>query len=214
MSEINNILDEKLKQIRNEKGFVSFVQIGAYDGISMDDVVNQFIYESDKGVFIEPNPNIFNQLRENKKNFKNCKFFDFAVIPNENFFSDFFHVHKSGGGSSFVRGMMNRDAPESDSFELFEVTKVTIGDLVKNYLDFIPDAFFIDCEGYDHDIVSNLIQVQKPELIYFESWDTQNLNIVLGEKVFSTRDDINQLLINNNYKLFFDSLSENTIAII
>jgi hypothetical protein len=71
---------------------------------------------------------------------------------------------------------MNKDILESENFELGSVKQITVEELIKNYLDFIPDVYFIDCEGYDHDIVKNVLDYQSPEIFYFESWDMKNIN--------------------------------------
>lgn len=212
MEIIKEILFEKFIQIRKEKNEVSFVQIGAYDGKSMDDIVYIVTNEKDRGTFIEPNHHIFEELVNNKKNFKKCNFLNFAVIPNKNFYQEHFHLHKNGGGSSFVRGLMNRTTIESEDFELFDVKKITVEDLIKMYLDFTPDAYFIDCEGYDHDIVVQVLKIQKPSIIYFESWNMVDLNNIVGKKVFTTRDEIMEELKKYNYDFIFDNVHENILA--
>jgi hypothetical protein len=44
-----------------------------YDGISMDDIANIALNENDRGIFIEPNPFIINELKENINNRLNEK---------------------------------------------------------------------------------------------------------------------------------------------
>ena len=51
MIEIKNILTEKFNQIRLKNNKVKFVQIGAYDGESLDDMANLTINKNDKGLF-------------------------------------------------------------------------------------------------------------------------------------------------------------------
>jgi hypothetical protein len=85
MIEIKNILTEKFNQIRLKNNKVKFVQIGAYDGESLDDMANLTINKNDKGLFIEPNYYIFNKLKKNKKEFSESNFLDFAILPNNNF---------------------------------------------------------------------------------------------------------------------------------
>ena len=212
MIEIKNILTEKFNQIRLKNNKVKFVQIGAYDGESLDDMANLTINKNDKGLFIEPNYYIFNKLKKNKKEFSESNFLVFAILPNNNFNQEYFHVQKDGGGSSFIRGYMNKDILESKNFELGSVKRITVEELIKNYLDFIPDVYFIDCEGYDHDIVKNVLDYQSPEIFYFESWDMKNINYALNDNLFTNRNDIMEFLKNKKYEVIFNKLSENILA--
>ena len=212
MIKIKDILTEKFNQIRLKNNKVKFVQIGAYDGVSLDEMANLTINKNDEGLFIETNYYIFNTLKENKKEFSKCKFLDFAILPNNNFNQEYFHVQKDGGGSSFIRGYMNKDILESKNFELGSVKRITVEELIKNYLDFIPDVYFIDCEGYDHDIVKNILTYQSPKIFYFESWDMKDINNHINDNPFTTRNDIMEFLKNKKYEVIFDKFSENILA--
>jgi hypothetical protein len=212
MIKIKNILIEKLNKIRLKNHKVKFVQIGSYDGISMDDMSNLTINENDKGIFIEPNYHIFHELKQNKKHFTDSTFLDFAILPNNNFNQEYFHIQKDGGGSSFIRGYLNKDIIESENFELGIVKKLTIKELIEDYMDFIPDVYFIDCEGYDHDIVKNILDYQTPEIFYFESWDMKDINNIINDNRFTTRNDIINFLKNKNYEVIFDKITENILS--
>lgn len=212
MEEIKKILTDKINKIRESRDNLFFVQIGVYDGKSMDDMANQVIKETDIGVFIEPNHYIFEKLKYNKNNFSRSLFLDFAVLPHENFYKEYFHIQKTGGGSGFVRGMLNKNLVESENFELGNIKTLSVKELLNNHLDFIPDVYFIDCEGYDHDIVLNILEIQKPEMIYFESWNMIDINNILGKKIFTTRDEIKIILSDFNYEYIFDEVGENILA--
>jgi hypothetical protein len=47
---------EKVNEIRKTNGKLNFLQIGAYDGISMDDVANILLKFEDRGFFIRLPP--------------------------------------------------------------------------------------------------------------------------------------------------------------
>jgi FkbM family methyltransferase len=202
-------LINKINELRNIKKQINFIQIGAYDGHSMDDIANIVLNENDKGIFIEPNPFIINDLKENKKNFKNATILEVAVIPDENFFNEFFHVHINGGGSSFIRGLANKEKTESENFKVIDIKKITVNELFKKYVDFDVDIVFTDCEGYDFDINKKILQFCKPSILYMEAWDTKDLNNLFNKQRITTRNEMFKFLEENSYQIFFESKGEN-----
>jgi hypothetical protein len=51
---MNTILIAKIDELRSKKNQINFIQIGAYDGFSMNDITNVTLNENDRGIFIEP----------------------------------------------------------------------------------------------------------------------------------------------------------------
>jgi FkbM family methyltransferase len=212
LSDFNNFIKDKIEDVRlNKKSTINFVQIGAYDGIEMDDIANMCINQNDRGIFIEPNEFIHEKLKINKENFINCEILKCAIIPNEEFYSEKFYVHKYGGGSTFVKGIFN-EIEEQEDYVVHNVEIKTIEQLL-NEIDFNIDIFFIDCEGYDHDIVKNILKFVEPKMLYFESWNTIDLNNRLKNNYFTTRDEIIKFLKDKNYDVLFNKVSENIFAI-
>jgi len=205
---MNEILFNKINELRLIKKQISFLQIGAYDGISMNDIANVVLNENDRGIFIEPNPYILSELKKNKSNFINSKILSYAVLPDNDFYHDFFHVHKNGGGSSFIRGMFNNEIPESENYEVVNIQTITVEELFKQHIDFEIDIVFTDCEGYDFDINKKILEVHKPKIIYMEAWNTIDLNTKSKQKI-TTRDEMIQHLKNNGYKTIFENIGEN-----
>lgn len=211
MNDIIKILLDEINHIRNIKEKINFIQIGAYDGISMNDIGNIILNNNDIGLFIEPNPFILNELIENKKTYLNSKILSFAVIPDENFYHQYFHVHKNGGGSSFVRGLYNGEYSPDTNFEVMKVETITVENLWKTYVNFSVDVLITDCEGYDFDINKKVLEICKPKIIYMEAWDTGNLNF--NQKI-TTRNDMFSFMKENNYNIFFEKKDENLICIL
>ena len=89
---------------------------------------------------------------------------------------------------------------------------MTVDEFYEKYVNFDVDIIFLDCEGYDHDIIKKLLNIQEPNLIYFESWNTKNLNSQLNENVFTTRDEIIDILTSKGYFINFEPTEENIIA--
>lgn len=209
MIEIVKDLIDKVNRIRNEKNQITFIQIGAYDGVSMDDIGNIILRHNDKGIFLEPNQYIIDVLRENKKNYIYSKILPYAIIPDKNFYHKHFHIHKNGGGSSFLRGLINGETSPDINFEVSNVEIMTVEYFWKNFVDFDVDILITDCEGYDFDINKKILSFCKPRIIYMEAWDTKNLNT---EQKITSRDDMISFMKENNYDVYFDNIGENLIC--
>lgn len=207
--ELNNLINEKLKKLRETNKILNFIQIGAHDGVSYDDMANLVLNKEDVGIFIEPIKIIFERLKINKFDFKKSNFSNVAIIPDETFESKIFYQDKVGGGgqSTFVSTIYNENIHTIEY-----VNSITVDEFMKNNVNFNIDIVFLDCEGYDHDIIVNLIKYQTPNIIYFESWNVENLNIAFKYKKFTTRDEILDLLSINGYEFVFESTQENILA--
>ena len=210
MNDIKDFYDfvnEKISILRNIKKNLNFIQVGAYDGVSFNDMANLTLLPTDKGIFIEPNNQIFDVLKNNKINFKDSLFLKVAIIPNNDFEHNIFYIDRQGGQSTFVQNVFN------DKIHSVETVKtLTVKEFFNNHVNFDIDVCFLDCEGYDHDIIKALLNYQKPEILYFESWNTVTLNNQSNENKFTTRDEILEILLNNGYKTKFEPIEENIIA--
>lgn len=207
MIEFIDFVKTKINELRNKKQSLNFIQIGAYDGVSFNDMANITLLPTDKGIFIEPNNKIFDVLKNNKNEFKESKFLKIAIIPNSDFDHNVFYIDQHGGQSTFVQNVFN------DKIHITEqVETLTVDELYNDHVNFNIDVCFLDCEGYDHDIIKTLLKLQKPEILYFESWNTITLNNQLNENKFTTRDEILEILSNNGYETKFEPIEENIIA--
>jgi FkbM family methyltransferase len=207
MIEFINFVKSKISELRISKPSLRFIQIGAYDGVSFNDMANLTLLPIDKGIFIEPNNQIFDVLKNNKIDFKDSTFLKIAIIPNSDFGHDVFYIDQQGGQSTFVQNVFNDKIHISE-----QVDTLTVDEFYKKHVNFDIDVCFLDCEGYDHDIIKTLLNLQKPKILYFESWNTITLNNQLNENKFTTRDEILEILSNNGYETKFESIEENIIA--
>jgi FkbM family methyltransferase len=207
MIEFNEFVKTKITDLRNTKQFLNFIQIGAYDGVSFNDMANLTLLPTDKGIFIEPNNKIFDVLKYNKIEFKDSSFLKIAIIPNSDFEHNVFYIDQQGGQSTFVKNVYN------DKIHITEhVETLTVEEFYHKHINVQLDVCFLDCEGYDHDIIKTLLNYQKPKILYFESWNTITLNNQLNESKFTTRDEILDILLKNGYETKFEPIEENIIA--
>ena len=207
MIEFINFVKSKISELRNSNPSLNFIQIGAYDGVSFNDMANLTLLPTDKGIFIEPNNQIFDVLKNNKIYFKDSTFLKIAIIPNSDFDHNVFYIDQQGGQSTFVQNVFNDKIHISE-----QVETLTVDEFYNKHVNFDIDVCFLDCEGYDHDIIKTLLNLQKPKILYFESWNTITLNNQLNENKFTTRDEILEILSNNGYETKFESIEENIIA--
>lgn len=207
MIEFIDFVKRKITELRNTKEYLNFIQIGAYDGVSFNDMANLTLLPIDKGIFIEPNNKIFDDLKNNKKEFKDSTFLKIAIIPNTDFEHNVFYIDQHGGQSTFVKNVYNDKIHITDHVET-----LTVDNFYKEHVNFNIDVCYLDCEGYDHDIIKTLLNYQKPNILYFESWNTITLNNQLNENKFTTRDEILKILSDNGYETKFEPIEENIIA--
>ena len=207
MIDFINFVKDKINKYREFKNNLNFIQIGASDGVSFNDMANITLLPTDKGIFIEPNPSIFEVLKKNKNDFKDSLFLKIAIIPDDTFDHSSFYIDQHGGQSTFVKNVYN-----DKIHKIEDVNVLTVDEFYEKYVNFDVDIIFLDCEGYDHDIIKKLLNIQEPNLIYFESWNTKNLNSQLNENVFTTRDEIIDILTSKGYFINFEPTEENIIA--
>lgn len=207
MNTFIELVKSKVNDLRKVRQNLSFLQIGAYDGVSFNDMANLTLSTTDNGFFIEPNDRVFEILKNNKTEFKESTFLKIAIIPNKNFESDVFYVDQYGGQSTFVKNVFNERIHITN-----QVETITVQELLTTTIKSNLDICFLDCEGYDHDIIKELLKYQNPEIIYFESWNTVDLNNQLGENKFTTREEIISILKQYGYNIEFEPIEENILA--
>jgi len=207
---MSSVLNEKILRIREKSSHINFIQIGAYDGVSLDDAANEVLNENDRGIFIEPNPYILDTLRYNKRNFISSKILPFAVIPNSDFYHKHFHVDKFSGQSSFVKGLTNEEKVENEKYEVVDVQCITVEDLFKKYVNFNVDVIFTDCEGYDYDINKKILEFCKPEILYMEAWNIEENTFDCKERQkLITKQEMFEFLKVSGYEIIYDQHGEN-----
>ena len=159
---------------------VSFLQIGAFDGVTSDPLHEYVVQHDWEGLLVEPQPYYFRQLRETYANEDGLQFVQ-AAIDHENGFRTLYTVdtevegvpESAGGLASFDRDVLLSHSdiiPGLNSLVVErEVKTYNLMSLLDKYtLD--PDIIQVDVEGFDYEVLS-MIDFEKiyPQVIHFES---------------------------------------------
>ena len=157
-------LDLILLNIFNKKKVTGLIQIGANDGLRFDNI-NKFIKEfKPNSILVEPIKEYFNELKQNYKNFENIFFENVAISVNDqiNFLYkvnskdlDKYDEHIKGISSFDLRHLLKHGVKKSHITKE-ETKSISITDLFKKY-SFNIDLLLIDAEGYDAEIVIDLL---------------------------------------------------------
>tara|TARA_R110002074_G_C12441279_1_gene657703 strand:+ start:414 stop:1334 length:921 start_codon:yes stop_codon:yes gene_type:complete len=197
----DNLISDTLHKIGKEVSNASVVQIGACDGISYDDTRGFLDLYKWKGVFVEPIPELFEQLKENFKD-RDYKFVNAAItkesgkvimlnVPEASIANQ--HIRPCFKGMSSVwppkNGLGSDDEYDTVIREKFakkiEVTSLSLEDLFKDTSTTEFDIFIVDAEGCDYDIFMQLdLNKYKPKFIRLETCNlTDKEREVINEKL-------------------------------
>ena len=197
----DNLISDTLHKIGKEVSNASVVQIGACDGISYDDTRGFLDLYKWKGVFVEPIPELFEQLKENFKD-RDYKFVNAAItkesgkvimlnVPEASIANQ--HIRPCFKGMSSVwppkNGLGSDDEYDTVIRERFakkiEVTSLSLEDLFKDTSTTEFDIFIVDAEGCDYDIFMQLdLNKYKPKFIRLETCNlTDKEREVINEKL-------------------------------
>lgn len=160
---------------------LTFLQIGANDGVMNDPIYNFNLANKDvvSGYVLEPLPDIFEKLVENYKCCPGVKPFNLAIHSTQS--EMVLHRVKPERAKevpAFARGIASFDAnhwekstlvPSADFIEQIKVKCVSFSDFIKsNAIDKL-DLLLIDTEGYDFEILMSIDFTNiKPRIIHFE----------------------------------------------
>jgi FkbM family methyltransferase len=162
-------------------GTLSFIQIGANDGV-MNDPIFKFIEKNKNrvsGFVLEPLPDIFSTLVTNYQSFPKIKPLNLAIHNSET--EMLLYRVKSEHLSkvpAFARGIASFDpnhwkktslVPNPDYIESEIVKCISYSQLLRDNEITKIDLLLIDTEGYDYDILSRIdFGYLKPRIIRFE----------------------------------------------
>lgn len=173
-----------------------FIQVGANDGLT-NDPINEFIIKYKwKGILIEPQKRIFEELKKNYSSSKGLSFENIAISSKKELRS-FYSINLpqtkfASGLSSFnrehliyqiKRGYVQKQAREEgfegDNFESLIIEEKIQCDKFKNILERHKvkkiDLLQIDAEGFDFEIIKMFpfLEFYLPKMINYEN---ENLN--------------------------------------
>jgi FkbM family methyltransferase len=147
---------------------VSFVQIGANDGV-IDDPIFGLISDDWSGVFVEPNPVAFKKLQELYKDRPKFKFFNVAITLEGG------EVEMNIPFDSTNLGSLNNEWDHLSHIGTPNVSKIKVPSLKLQELFQRIDAaevnlLIVDTEGYDFKLVNELLDGTKvrPDVVQYE----------------------------------------------
>ncbi len=167
---------------------MSFIQIGANDGV-MNDPIYKFNFENKdhvNGYVLEPLPDIFEKLKENYKDCKNIVPCNVAIHNTE---SEMI-LHRVSPSlenkvPNFAKGIASFDknhwkktslVNDENLMEEINVKCVKFSDFIKSKNIRSLDLLIIDTEGYDYEIIMSIdFEILKPNIIRFEHGLRNNL---------------------------------------
>lgn len=180
----------------------TFLQIGAYDGISFDPIYNLVNYYKLKGYCLEPIEIYYNKLLENYKQNPNVVPLKFAIYEKSGKFK-FYRRREDSEAEKWTFGMSSlvyehhlRNGVDSSKIEEIEVDALTFDDFFKLYPVDRIDLLQIDTEGYDYNLIKIFPFARfMPKIIHFEHGLPKN---------FMTKEQVAEiinLLISMDYQI-------------
>ncbi len=189
----------------NFKYNFSFVQIGANDGISFDNLFDFVVARNSSGIVVEPVHEYFVELVKNYENYPNIIKVNKAIHPIEKKII----INKIASDKIFkypdwVKGIASIDSLHhlktgiaSEDIVKEEVDADTLMNVLKdNLVDFSIDYFQVDAEGFDYEILKQIdFNICKPTIIKFEfvnltSQKRQKLKLFLKKQNYYLFDDV------------------------
>ncbi len=196
-----NIVD--VFEIISQKNKISFIQVGAYDGVSNDPVFYFIKTYNWKGVLIEPVQYIYQKLQETYKGIDGLHFENVGIADRTGEM-DFYSLPKSFSEPDWLQqlGTFDKHSIEFNlatlpdlipQIETKKIKAVRLTDILEKYKIEVLDVLAIDAEGYEYNILKSLPEIkQQPRIILFE-W---------GSMDTSTYSDLLKLLNQQHYSIF------------
>lgn len=178
LTPLQYMLWRHLKNPRN----LSFVQIGANDGVSRDPIHELILKYGWRGVCVEPIPEVYEQLRQNYSAHPQVRTVQ-AAISTANGFATMYTLDNdvlkdrpaeaNAAVTSFSREHLlkfEKDVPNvAQAIKEIQVPTVTLGKLLEDHQISSLDVLQIDTDGFDAEVVRMIDFTKiKPRLINFE----------------------------------------------
>lgn len=191
------------KSFRKEKEF-SFIQVGANDGVSFDDLYSFVTNRKSKGIVIEPIKEYFHELVGNYINFKNIKPVNMAVYLSKATLKIYkINPDRINKYPDWVKGIASLDKDHHQKTGILVEDMITenvdADHLMKiiheNYTGDIKniDLFQVDTEGFDYQIIKMIdFNIMSPKVIKFENVNLKEIQ----------RKELNTILFKKGYKVF------------
>lgn len=200
-----------LERLAKKQGEISFIQVGANDGISFDNIYPFFKSHKCKGLLIEPLPYFFDRLKLNYADSPSIVPLNIALHPTAEKFEIYSvnpkelhkYPHWVSGIASFNKEHLIKNSVKESDLVAVAVACKPLSKLIEEHKLLELDYLQIDTEGFDGEIINMIDFSQvKPKLIKFESvhlssekkLSTVNLLKSQGYKIIDERRDMVALL--------------------
>lgn len=206
------IADEGYKRINKQiffqllskqKNAVSFIQIGANDGVT-NDPIHTFIKKYKwKGTLVEPLPDFFKKLKENYAGETQLNFENLGIGNKEDLLQ-FYYLPTQYNNPEWLQqiGTFSKEAIEINLknqpaylplVEAKSIPVITLSSLIQRSKLLDIDLLVIDAEGFEFQILSQLEKASvKPNYIFYE-W---------GCMTEEENKALQQILINLGYEFY------------
>lgn len=165
-----------IDKISNKYKNLFFVIVGAMDGVKHDNLVPFLLKNKLNGLFIEPMPEIFENLKNNYKKYDGKVFFENCAISNKEGETTMFRVPVDKIGVEYPEWTDGCSTlyPEKTVIKNFNLEKVTVESknletVLKKHEISNFDIIQIDAEGADFEIFESIdLNKYKPKFIAIE----------------------------------------------
>lgn len=182
----------------------SYLDIGAHHPVYLSNT-HLFYLKGARGVCIEPDPNLFRQIKKIRKN-DLC--LNIGVSTRHETKADFY-VMSSKTLSTFVKEEAERFLGYGNQKieKVLSIRLETINDIINNYFDKCPDFVSIDVEGLDFEILQSLDFARYRPKVFCIETITHSTNKT-GRKI----NEIMDFMQDKGYSVYADT-NINTIFI-
>ena len=202
-------LDKILISIFKDKNITGLIQIGANDGLRFD-TINKYIKKYKiKSILVEPIKEYFYQLKENYKDYENI-FFENLAISVKDEISYLYKVktedlekygeHIKAINSYDYKHLIKHGVKKKHMIKE-EIKSISIKNLFEKY-NFDINLLFVDAEGYDADIIIDLLKNSNFRPIIIFEYVHIKLSIIQILKNILKEKNYKYIKINENLVCF------------
>ncbi len=191
---------------------LTFIEVGANDGVSGDPLREFIVKYPWKGVLVEPQPEVFEALKSNYFGMEDRVSFENVAISTSQVPLDIYRMPRDSGakhGGPTTASADSKTAAKQSNASLKELEKITVPTATLDSLvekhglgDF--DILQLDTEGHEWEVIQTLSLTHiRPWLINFEH----------GHLKPSTINNIVQYLNRHGYVVYYGGYNTDSVAI-
>ncbi len=190
---------------------ITFIQVGASDGLRWDPVRRFIVRDQWCGIFVEPLPpvyrmliNNYSYLRRSCLNFENCavssgnqksiKIWTFSerFLADKSVEEKMYYLRKSSLNKDQLKKYIGVGVDFNSVIQSYEVPCKELSEIISFYFNKKDlDLIFIDAEGRDDDVIKSIdFEACQPSAILYEKHNMEERNKSLEEYLVSMNYDI------------------------